>query len=350
MKVKVLKQFSADLDMGNVEPGEYDIKVIMARGEARNAQFEPAAYLGSVQVSIKHLKAHIRLGNARYVEDKLGMTTEEKPMETLPAVQQANAVLTVSPQEQINQASDMARILKEVVTKAGLAKKLGGRKEHLEYEAWATIARWFQCTPITEWTRPIKEGEKIIGWEARVNVVDNTGRIIGTSEGMCMSDEQNWRGKPSYALRSMAQTRTAGKVLRSLFAHIAVLAGYSPTPAEEMDGIHTESKPTQPEKPKAPSNGAPTAGDTPKDNEAVEFIPSAILKKEGETKGKPWTRFTIVCGNDKYVTFNKSFAELAKAANIEGTKVRVVYRRGERGNDIELVTAVEARQVGDGDE
>jgi hypothetical protein len=175
-------------------------------------------------------------------------------MNTLPAVKMENAVVPVSPQEQINQASDMARLLKEVVSKAGLARKLGGRKEHLEYEAWATIARWFHCTPSTEWTRPIKQDDKIIGWEARVNILDETGRVIGSSEGMCMSDEANWRNKPTYALRSMAQTRTAGKALRSLFAHIAVLAGYSPTPADEMDGVltqddglrHAEPTPTPP--------------------------------------------------------------------------------------------------------
>jgi hypothetical protein len=155
------------------------------------------------------------------------------------------AVVPITPQQQINEAADMARILKEVVTKAGLSKRLGGKKEHLEYEAWATIARWFNSTPITEWTRPIKDGEKIIGWEARVNVVDGQGRVIGSSEGMCMADEPNWRGKPSYALRSMAQTRTAGKALRSLFAHIAVLAGYSPTPAEEMDGVEIRPEPTK---------------------------------------------------------------------------------------------------------
>ena len=64
-------------------------------------------------------------------------------MSNLPAVKQPEmAVVPVTPQEQIAQASDMARLLKEVVNKAGLAKKLGGRKEHLEFEAWQTIARY----------------------------------------------------------------------------------------------------------------------------------------------------------------------------------------------------------------
>ena len=95
------------------------------------------------------------------------------------------AVVPITPEEQIKQASDMARLLKDVVSKAGLAKKLGGKKEHLEFEAWQTIARWHHCTPSTEWTRPIKDGEKIIGWEARVNVIDETGRVIGSPAKGC---------------------------------------------------------------------------------------------------------------------------------------------------------------------
>ena len=190
-------------------------------------------------------------------------TREEQPMaNNLPAVKTECAVISITPKEQIEQASEMSRLLKDIVTKAGLSRKLGGTKEHLDYEAWATIARWHHCTPSTEWTRPIKNGDEIIGWEARVNVLDDQGRVIGSSEGMCMADEKNWNGKPSYALRSMAQTRTAGKALRSLFAHVAVLAGYSPTPAEEMDGVdnrnHTEAKYTPP--PSAPPSSAPENG------------------------------------------------------------------------------------------
>jgi len=141
---------------------------------------------------------------------------------------------SMTPEQQVEKASEMAKVLQKVVKQANLAKKLGGQKEHLEYEAWQTIGQFFNCTPVTEWTRPLKDGEKIVGFEARVNVVNAEGRIIASAESMCMRDEKNWRDKPLYALRSMAQTRTAGKAIRSVFAWVAVLAGYSATPAEEM--------------------------------------------------------------------------------------------------------------------
>lgn len=262
---------------------------------------------------------------------------EEGEMSNLPAVKMESAVVPVSPQEQINQASDMARLLKEVVSKAGLARKLGGRKEHLEFEAWQTIARWHHCTPSTEWTRPIKDGDRIIGWEARVNVLDDQGRIIGSSEGMCMADEQNWRGKPSYALRSMAQTRTAGKALRSLFAHIAVLAGYSPTPAEEMDGVEVREetpKPSaQPQPPPKPSSSDPAM--------VVEFVPSDLKEEHGEKNGKPWTRYTIFNDAEKYKTFDHKFAEIVRT----GEKIRIAYKTDKWGNTITNLSLVDAGDI-----
>jgi len=167
-----------------------------------------------------------------------------------------------TPEEQIEEASRMANILQRVVKQAGLAKNFGGNKEHLEYEAWQTIAQFFSCSPVTEWTRPIKENDRVVGWEARVNVVDQTGRVVASAEGMCMRDEPNWKTKPMYAVRSMAQTRTAGKALRSVFAFVAVLAGYSATPAEEMSTDFYSNKPNTGNGPK----GKPLS---PKQKEAI---------------------------------------------------------------------------------
>jgi len=148
---------------------------------------------------------------------------------------------SLTPQEQVEKASEMAKVLQDVVKQANLSRKFGGKKEHLEYEAWQTIGQFFNCTPVTEWTRPFMEGEKIVGWECRVEIHNEHGRVIAAAENMCMRDEPNWKSKPNYALRSMAQTRAAGKALRSVFAFVAVLAGYSATPSEEM-GFNNEPK------------------------------------------------------------------------------------------------------------
>jgi len=149
----------------------------------------------------------------------------------------------INPKDILKDASEMAKSLQEVVNQAGLSRNFGGKKNHLEYEAWQTIGRFYNCTPVTEWTKPIKDGDKIIGWEARVNVVNADGQVIASAENMCMRDEKNWANRENYAIRSMAQTRTAGKALRSVFAFVAVMAGYSGTPAEEMTKEYNPATP-----------------------------------------------------------------------------------------------------------
>lgn len=141
---------------------------------------------------------------------------------------------TQPPMKIVEDASSKAKILKDIVTKAGLARKFGGDKEHLYFEAWQTIGKFYSSTADVEWTRPIMDGEQIVGYEARARVLDDTGKAVATAEHMCMRDEPNWRDKPLYSLRSMAQTRAASKALRMVFAWVAVLAGYAATPAEEM--------------------------------------------------------------------------------------------------------------------
>jgi hypothetical protein len=72
--------------------------------------------------------------------------------------------------------------------------------------------------------------------------------MISSAEASCLRDEPNWRTKPEYQLKSMAQTRASAKALRNVLAWVVVLAGYKPTPAEEMPSTSIE-KPTQTVKP-----------------------------------------------------------------------------------------------------
>ena len=58
---------------------------------------------------------------------------------------------------------------------------------------------------------------------------------------MCMDDESKWSDKPLFQLRSMAQTRAQAKALRNVLAWVVVMAGYAPTPAEEMDGQNSRN-------------------------------------------------------------------------------------------------------------
>ena len=81
---------------------------------------------------------------------------------------------------------------------------------------------------------------------------------------MCLNDEENWStrakfawvdGKrtkvgdipvPLFQLKSMAQTRAGAKAFRMVVGWVVVLAGYKPTPAEEMTGDEHNGKEAPP--------------------------------------------------------------------------------------------------------
>ncbi|KKK56475.1 hypothetical protein LCGC14_3064170 [marine sediment metagenome] len=147
-----------------------------------------------------------------------------------------------NPKEIVKFGAVAADALKDIVKQAGLIKKINNQ-DYLMFEGWQTVGRFFQSTVGIEWTKPVREEvegkQEIIGFEARAYVKDKKGDIISTAESYCGRDEGNWKDKPLFALRSMAQTRASAKVLRQIYAWVVVLADYKATPAEEMDGVKT---------------------------------------------------------------------------------------------------------------
>jgi len=144
--------------------------------------------------------------------------------------------LTRPPEQVLAEAQRAARALKDVVAKKAKPVLMKG-EQYLEFEDWQTVGRFYGITSRTVWSRPVMVGEAT-GWEARAEAIDvRTGQVLSSAEAMCLNDEPNWKGKPSFQLRSMAQTRACAKTLRNLLAWVVVLAGYRPTPAEEIAGM-----------------------------------------------------------------------------------------------------------------
>lgn len=154
---------------------------------------------------------------------------EEKDQEVL----LMPAVRPLDPHSIILSATRAAEALMEVVEQKGLYQKIG-EKKYLQYEAWVLLGRFNNLTPVVEYSRPCQYNESS-GWEARVRVLDGEGREVSAAESMCLRDEPNWRDKPEFQLRSMAQTRAASKALRMKLGFVAALAGFEPTPAEELE-------------------------------------------------------------------------------------------------------------------
>jgi hypothetical protein len=178
------------------------------------------------------------------------------------------------PEEVLADAQKAAAALMKVVNSKKKQIAFNG-ETYLESGDWQTVAKFYGVTAKIESTKYVTYGEAS-GFEAAAVALDCNGRVVSRGEAMCLNDEENWgrrtkyawkdvvdsngkkiweynaaKGKdlpkrekvedgytqtPLFQLRSMAQTRACGKALSNLFKWVVVLAGYKPTPAEEMIG------------------------------------------------------------------------------------------------------------------
>ncbi len=143
----------------------------------------------------------------------------------------------LKPKDVVNAAAEQAKALMDIVDQKKLYKQVEDNK-YLKVEAWQLMAAFNNAHFITEYTKPIYEGDKIIAYEAKVNLIKD-GEILSSGIMACGLEEFVTQGKAGYAkhiaAQSMAQTRGESKAGRMVYSHIAVLAGYQPTPAEEME-------------------------------------------------------------------------------------------------------------------
>jgi hypothetical protein len=130
----------------------------------------------------------------------------------------------------LEDAQQKAAIMKNVVEQAKLYATISGR-QYLTVEAWQVIGRAYGLSWRVVKTEELPES----GWMAHCVVAAPDGRIIaeGDAEAGTIGDNP-WATRPRYQQRSMAQTRAVSKALRSALSWVVVLAGYQPTPADEM--------------------------------------------------------------------------------------------------------------------
>jgi len=146
-------------------------------------------------------------------------------VETLPAVR--------DPKKVLQDAQKAAKELCKLVEKQKLYVEIQGRK-YLKVEAWQTCGVFYGLTAVVLETKPT-EYPAPDGWVARAEVRDRNGIVRSAAEAMCCQDEKNWKSKPAFQLRSMAQTRAISKALRNVLSWVVVLAGYEAPPAEEIE-------------------------------------------------------------------------------------------------------------------
>ena len=155
------------------------------------------------------------------------------------------------PETILQEAAAAAAALKNVLDRKKKPLYMNGER-YLEYEDWQTLGHFYGVTAKVVMTKPVRYGEHT-GFLARAVALRN-GQEISAAEAICTTEEDHWRVRPvygteegtrkrvqvgerkveAYQRRSMAQTRAAAKALRNVLAWVVVMAGYQPTPAEEM--------------------------------------------------------------------------------------------------------------------
>ena len=166
------------------------------------------------------------------------------------------------PDAQLDMAIRAAKALSRVIAQKKKPVIING-EQYLEFEDWQTLGQ-FDGVSVRTGDAEAVEINGVQGAKAKAFLYNNrTGELIGGAEAYCMRDEEKWGTRPKYEwqgegdkrkrikvgdevvpwfqLASMAQTRAGSKALRNKEAWVAVLAGYRPTPAEEMtDGTVSE--------------------------------------------------------------------------------------------------------------
>lgn len=134
-----------------------------------------------------------------------------------------------TPGDMLQQATQVANVLKDVLVKQGLVAMVSG-KPHVKVEGWNTMGCMLGILSREKEVKELEDGS----YEATVELYSiKTGAVVGTGSALCGKDEARWGKADRFARRSMAITRATGKAFRLNFSWVMSLAGYEPTPEEE---------------------------------------------------------------------------------------------------------------------
>ena len=138
----------------------------------------------------------------------------------------------LEPKDKMAVAGQISTILCDVIERQKLYTNIQGRK-YVNVEGWTTLGSLIKVLP--------KEREVIRHengtYEAYVDLISPNGDVVGSGSAICGVGESSWMQRPEFARRSMAITRATGKAYRLGYSWMMSMAGYEPTPREEMDHV-----------------------------------------------------------------------------------------------------------------
>jgi len=231
-----------------------------------------------------------------------GSMHEEVPVTALIPVQPGALAVQYPPDVVLAEATKAAKALADVIeTKPNKCVIRG--KTYLQYEDWQTLGRFYGVTAKARSTSYVEFGEgydQVRGFEATADaLLVSTNQVISSAEAMCLNDEEKWESSPFFQLRSMAQTRACAKALRNVLAWVVVLAGYNPTPAEEMDGVIVTPEAPRAKSKKSGGNSRKSEGNVSSaSGETISFMQQKELFDLAHQHGKtPQDVMRIIAAN-----------------------------------------------------
>lgn len=130
------------------------------------------------------------------------------------------------------EAVQMAMLLKNIVIQQNLHSVIKG-KNYAQVEAWQLAGFLTGMTVMIEDEPRNLSTNNETKYFASAKIYRN-GKVEGVGYALCSSKEATKKGFDEYAILSMAQTRAIGKAYRNKIGFIMKLAGFQPTPTEEM--------------------------------------------------------------------------------------------------------------------
>lgn len=258
-------------------------------------------------------------------------------MQEAVAVVDAQLTTMVNPPEAVlAEAHTAAKALQSVIAQKP-RKVMFNDEQYLEFEDWQTLGRFYGITVGLEAAPELVDIAGVKGFKATAVAMIRGGQAISRATAYCLNDEEKWRSKNKYAwayvkksgghsvedpgkdeliwepnpekpdkkrpkkerihmgeeavplfqLASMAQTRACAKALRNVLSWVAVLAGYRPTPAEEL--MDTQTVRQQDREPGADDASPSTP---PSQTPACAHCGSVSVKPD--PAAKEWLRKSVV--------------------------------------------------------
>lgn len=233
------------------------------------------------------------------------------------------AMVRPGPREVIAQASEEAAALADVIESQKLYSKIQGKK-FVKVEGWVTLAALRGCLPKEVGIHKDDNG----CYTATVELVRmNDGMVLTRASAECGGPEEDlWQSRSPNARHSMAITRATGKACRIAFSWVMALAGYQPTPLEEMDGVARSGWDR--------NEASNLPGGHSSDGEGRPVFRGKLVKretKEGNRKdGSKWMLYKYIAyEGSEFGTFSGTIDE--GLAPLVGSMVEITWEPTEKG-------------------